>query len=79
MLLQSHEGFLRLLPALPPNWPDGSVRGLRARGGYTVDISWVGGALGEAVILCSQDGTLRLSDGRSFAHRCGDVIRIKGD
>lgn len=55
MLLQSHEGFIRPLPALPDEWKNGSVRGLRARGGFTVDISWSNGRMTELTVYASED------------------------
>jgi alpha-L-fucosidase 2 len=60
MLLQSHAGEIRLLPALPKAWPGGRITGLRARGGFTVDLEWSGGSLTEAVLKAGASGKCRL-------------------
>ena len=63
MLLQSHAGEVHLLPALPDAWPDGSVKGLRARGGIEVDISWQDGRLLEASLHAAREVTAQVRAG----------------
>ncbi|MDP9352613.1 MAG: glycoside hydrolase family 95 protein, partial [Chloroflexota bacterium] len=60
MLLQSHTGEICLLPALPSAWRQGYVRGLRARGGFEIDIAWQEGRLSHATIRATRDRTCRV-------------------
>jgi alpha-L-fucosidase 2 len=78
MLLQSHRGEIHLLPALPAAWKTGTVRGLRARGGFTVDQTWTDGKLVEAVIRADRDGSVRVRYGQStreLAVKAGQDVR----
>lgn len=71
MLMQSHEGHIHLLPALPSEWPTGEIKGLVARGGFVIDLKWDKGKLTEAIIFSKLGGTCRIKTDRELA--CKDV------
>jgi len=67
MLVQDQTGEIELLPALPSAWPDGSVHGLRLRGGFDLDMEWRAGRLVEAVLMSRLGNTARV--------RSGNIVR----
>ena len=82
MLIQSHEGFISLLPALPKKWDNGSFRGLRARGGYELDVKWEDYEIRDICITADFDGdvTLELPETQktlNFRDDKGNVYTVK--
>ncbi|MEZ6037011.1 MAG: glycoside hydrolase family 95 protein [Planctomycetota bacterium] len=77
-LLQSHSGVLELLPALPPDWLQGSIHGLRARGGFEVGMRWQAGALQQAEVRSMAGRECRLV-GRFVVRRGDDDVAVAFD
>lgn len=69
MLLQSHDGFVYVLPALPDAWSTGSIKGLKARGGFIVDIAWKNKTVVSLKVHSTLGGNLRLVTSPSFKSR----------
>ncbi len=79
MLLQSHEGFIDLLPALPTAWDKGFVKGLRARGGFEVGMTWENGRLETATVKSLLGTPCHIHSGslaRDIDIKKGDTIRL---
>ncbi|MFZ9936432.1 MAG: glycoside hydrolase family 95 protein [Luteolibacter sp.] len=86
MLVQSHAGTIHLLPALPDAWPEGRVTGLRARGGFEIDMAWRDGELAEVSVrslhgrplsLLYRDKTLNLPTEPGAGHTFGPMLELK--
>lgn len=60
MLIQSHEGFIHLLPALPKSWHAGNFRGMKARGGLSVDLEWKDGKAVKAILTATVSGNFHI-------------------
>ncbi len=82
MLIQSQEGEINLLPALPAVWPAGSAKGLRARGGFEVDITWAGGNLTSATIRSTKGTNVQIRSGdktKKVALKPGGTLNLSGN
>jgi alpha-L-fucosidase 2 len=73
MLLQSHNGEISLLPALPKAWPNGSIKGLRARGGFEVDLTWADGKVVKLTVKSNLGKPCRIRSASPLKMAEGDL------
>ncbi len=77
MLLQSHDGAVHILPALPDNWKEGSVHGIMARGGFEISMEWKEGKVAEVTVHSRLGGNLRL---RTYTRLLGEnMVKAEGE
>lgn len=79
MLLQSHDGYLHLLPALPDKWAEGTISGIKARGGFEVDMSWKRHALSTATITAGAGGILPIKSAVALDIKGGELLKEKAE
>lgn len=82
MIVQSHQGFIEILPALPEDLPFGDVKGLRVRGGFELEVSWNSGELTSISIISKVGGICKISyKGRliSMTTKVGETYNLNGD
>jgi alpha-L-fucosidase 2 len=81
MLMQSHQGYIQLLPALPEQWPAGRLKGLRARGGFEIDMEWENHEITRLRVRSAAGNTLRIRYGGNSIERPtrrGEIITLEG-
>ena len=76
MLIQSHEGFINLLPALPGEWASGKISGIKARGGFEVSLEWKNRNLISARVYSSAGGKLRIKCGNLSVYQEGKKLKL---
>ena len=74
MLVQSHDGALHLLPAIPDRWADGKVSGLVARGGFVVDMEWKDGKITVLKVKSGLGGNLRIRTAGALVMKNGSAL-----
>jgi alpha-L-fucosidase 2 len=76
MLIQSHEGYINLLPALPKEWASGKLSGIKARGGYEISMDWNNGKINSAAVYSSAGGKIRIKSGGLSVYLNGKKINF---